>query len=286
MSYPPMFSIVIPARNAAGTLTKQLQAIRAMQWMDRAEVIVSDNGSTDRTAELVQQAQVHMPNLQLVSSSDKAGINHARNVGVRATTTEYVLLCDADDVISHNWGKALVTALGNGADMVGGALAWINHLGEKVNATASLEDSLQFLPWAFGANCGFRKQVWEDLAGFDETFRGGGDETDFFWRGQLAGYTLTFVPDAEVAYATRDSLIATFRQSLAYGSSHVRLHQKFQSLGMRLPSHRRRMRNVVLLAGGAVLSVFSAHIRLSWVRLAGEFVGRFLESLRQRHLFL
>lgn len=87
-------SVVIPARNAAATLAETLQTVLAEDEV--GEVIVVDDGSTDRTAAVARS--VEDPRIKIVPGPQQ-GVAAALNTGFDAATYEFVARCDADDLI-------------------------------------------------------------------------------------------------------------------------------------------------------------------------------------------
>lgn len=88
----PRFSIVIPAYNAAATLARAIESVRAQSWPAH-EVIVVDDGSTDDTADVASQVGgavrlIRQPN---------SGVSAARNAGAAAATGDWLAFLDADD---------------------------------------------------------------------------------------------------------------------------------------------------------------------------------------------
>jgi len=97
--------VVIPAYNAERTIGAVLQAL-AEQEPSPSEVIVVDDSSTDRTAELAETAGAR------VLATDGAGFaGAARNTGWEAATTDVVVFLDADSIPAPGWGAGLERAL-------------------------------------------------------------------------------------------------------------------------------------------------------------------------------
>lgn len=222
----PDISVVIPCRNGADTLPRQLDALMGQETCTPFEIIVADNGSTDATAELVADYCARDPRIRLVDAHSARGANHARNCGVRAARGRWILFCDADDVVDGDWVEAFREALAAGADIVGGPLRRVDADGNVLTVINQLISFHNSLPWPPGGNCGLSREVYTEIGPMDEDYRHG-DETEFFWRAQLAGYTVTFVPTARISYVQRSTSHGSVRQSYRWGISEVRLHRNF-----------------------------------------------------------
>lgn len=96
MSVQPAVSVVIPAYNAANFIERTLDSVRAQTFKD-FETVVIDDGSSDRTCEIVERCfRAHaMPGLCLRQENKK--IAGARNAGVRAARGGFVSFLDSDD---------------------------------------------------------------------------------------------------------------------------------------------------------------------------------------------
>src|SRR3954447_15001356 len=66
-------TVVIAARDAASTITEQLDALAAQVWDGAWEVLVVDNGSTDRTPAILREAAASWPALRLVVATHGRG---------------------------------------------------------------------------------------------------------------------------------------------------------------------------------------------------------------------
>jgi glycosyltransferase involved in cell wall biosynthesis len=89
----PLVSILVAAYNAEGTIADALKSATRQTW-PRKEVIVVDDGSTDRTAEVVRQFK----DVILVSTKNQ-GLPAAINHGFPLTQGDYIQYLDADDLL-------------------------------------------------------------------------------------------------------------------------------------------------------------------------------------------
>ncbi|MEF3083820.1 glycosyltransferase family 2 protein [Luteimonas sp. SMYT11W] len=107
-------SVVLPAKNEADGLRRTLPALITL--FPEAEVIVSDDGSTDATAAVAREAGV-----RVVSAPYSMGNGAAIKRGARAATGEVIVFMDADGQHDPAHIAALLAPLGAGFDMVVGA---------------------------------------------------------------------------------------------------------------------------------------------------------------------
>lgn len=95
-TYPVLLSIIIPAYNAADTILACVSSAQGEYGISH-EVIVADDGSTDRTAELVEGA--HFGNVRVLRCPHK-GVSAARNAGLAEARGKWIYFADADDLVS------------------------------------------------------------------------------------------------------------------------------------------------------------------------------------------
>lgn len=110
-------TVVVPCHNAARFLRECLDSV-ARQTLKDVEVICIDDGSTDGTAEILDEyaerdgrfAAVHI---------ERSGVSVARNMGIVRATGDYIGFVDADDTLDPDWlEKAEKAIVGSGADLV------------------------------------------------------------------------------------------------------------------------------------------------------------------------
>jgi len=84
-------SVVIPALNAERFLAEAIRSVHA-QTLNVAEIIVVDNGSSDRTAEIASELGA------VVVAEETRGLSRARNAGIRRSSEPWIALLDSDDL--------------------------------------------------------------------------------------------------------------------------------------------------------------------------------------------
>lgn len=122
MVAPPLeLTVVIPAFNEEARLERTLESTwRALRRrIECFEMIVVDDGSTDRTADLVRTFSEQHPNVRLISYPVNRGKGHAVRCGVLASRGQYVLFSDADQSTPMREVRKLLKALENNDIAIG-----------------------------------------------------------------------------------------------------------------------------------------------------------------------
>jgi glycosyltransferase involved in cell wall biosynthesis len=91
----PKISIIIPVYNAENYLEECLLSISQQTFGD-FEILAINDGSTDRSLEILKKYQEKEPRLQVISQENK-GVSAARNLGLENAQGEYITFVDADD---------------------------------------------------------------------------------------------------------------------------------------------------------------------------------------------
>ena len=102
----PLVSILIPAYNSEQTVAQAIQSAIGQTW-PRKEIIVVDDGSTDRTAEIMDR---FASNVRLVSSRNR-GLSAAVNLAFQHSQGDYIQELDADDVLASDKIERQLSAL-------------------------------------------------------------------------------------------------------------------------------------------------------------------------------
>lgn len=275
-------SVVIPCRNGAPFIRKQLDALLAQRTDASFEVVVADNGSTDDTADIVRSYAD--PRVHLVDAGRSPGVNVGRNEGVAAARGDVILLTDADDVVHEGWIDAYATAFRDGTQVAGGGLDRVLADGRVLERNRQLYRVLVGgIRFANGTNCAFTREAFDAVGGFDESFQGGADEVEFFWRIADAGYTLQLVPDAVVSKTQHADLGDAFQQHFNFGRGEARLLRKHRPQLLAAVTVVAMMQAVLWgVIRSTVVRVAPAGDRKATCTLAWN-LGLWAESTRLRH---
>ena len=282
-------SVIIPCFNVVDTIATQLEALANQQWSEPWEVIVSDNGSTDNSMEVVKQYAGRLPHLRIVDTSGRRGRGYARNVAVKVARGESLAFCDADDEVAPGWLATMGEALSK-YDFVAcridvyklsplGIAKMRNHAQEFGLQTRGAPPNLSH---AGGSTIGVKRRLHDEVGGFDESFIRHQD-TDYCWRIQLKGTKLHFVPEAVVHVRLRETVMGNYRQAFGWGEYSVLLYKKYHSLGMPKRTWKDEICSWMNLILGFIQSSPSIRgksdlVRWSWA--FGEGLGRLKGSIK------
>lgn len=110
-------SIVIPVYNAEDTIERCLDSLRR-QTLKEIEIIAVDDGSTDKTPEILAEYAAHDARIKVIRQ-ENAYVGAARNNGLKYAKGEYVGFVDSDDWVSEDFYEQLYqTAIYSGRDVV------------------------------------------------------------------------------------------------------------------------------------------------------------------------
>jgi len=279
-------SVIIPCLNGGDTLAFQLEALAAQQWSEPWELIIADGGSTDKTLEIANKYKNYFSGFRIIDASARRGPAFARNVGVKAALSGRLAFCDADDEVASGWIAAMGEAL-NRYDVVYGKFRF-----DKFNEPRQAEDMAQFwkaglikknfLPGGGTGNLGINRRVHEAIGGFDERLPWN-EDADYYWRLQLEGFELHYIPEAVVEVRVgrvNPSLPYLYRRSRNRATANYWSYKKYCHLGMQSPPLlRESLASWLSILRGLPALLKNEHIRTIWLqqvaRQTGDLVGQF-----------
>jgi GT2 family glycosyltransferase len=193
-------------------------AVAAQQGVERWELVVVDDGSTDDTPSVLQRLCAEAPQLvRSIRTANARGAAAARNEGWRAATAPVIAFTDDDCCPDPGWLANLLEGAA-GADVVQGATAFDAAEAAGRGPFSQVVNVERWTGQFETSNVAYRRELLERLGGFDERFEGDsfGEDVDLGWRAVESGATTAFVPAAVVVHdvkraAALDELVASVR---------------------------------------------------------------------------
>lgn len=109
-------SIVIPAYNAQTFIENCIGSVLSQSYK-AIEVVVVNDGSTDKTPDVLEKLQKKDNRIKVISQKN-AGVSAARNTGLTAATGDFVTFVDADDDLPQNAVETMVSLMTDDVDFV------------------------------------------------------------------------------------------------------------------------------------------------------------------------
>lgn len=223
--FSTMISIIIVSWNTAGLLADCLASILANPPASPFEVWVVDNASTDDSPRMVRE---RFPWVHLIENRDNVGFARANNQALQQCAGEYILLLNPDTLVTAGALQALMEFLERHPE-AGAAGARILTPGGSLQISSHPRPTLSRELWRLfhldslssyaayprskwdtnqpqavdvlgGACLLLRRDVLERVGSLDEEYFIYAEEVDLCYRIQAAGWSLYWVPQAEVVH--------------------------------------------------------------------------------------
>ncbi len=124
-------SVIIPAYNVERFIGECVRSVMAQTYSD-IEIIVVDDGSSDRTLDICRELANEDERIKLVLN-EHGGVSRARNAGLDNATGEYIMSVDSDDVLLPDMIETLYNKLNEtGADVVACGCSYMKEDGEHL----------------------------------------------------------------------------------------------------------------------------------------------------------
>ena len=209
----PLVSIVIPHWNHREVLAECLESLRNTTYSS-VEIVVVDNNSEDDSVAFIRE---HFPDVRLVENDTNRGFAGGCNDGIEVAKGQYIVILNNDTTQEPDWLQQLVDyleahkAVGiaqpklinaidrSKFDYSGAAGGYLDQYGfpfargrifDSVEPDRGQYDAPVTTFWASGTACIVRRNVFDQVGLFDETFFAHMEEIDLDWRAQLAGWEI------------------------------------------------------------------------------------------------
>ena len=239
-------SVIVPAYNAAKTILTLLNSLSNQSFKD-FEVIVVDDCSQDNTPHIVQSYPY-----KLIQLSKNHGPAYCRNAGAGVATGEILVFTDSDCLVAHNWleniqknfsQNDIVAIMGRLVLMPSTLLGdSISAIGFPAGGAIGFDkiwkvDQKGFTDSLSSCNCAVRKDIFDKIGGFDESFPyPGGEDSLLAHDLRRVNYRIKYCPDVLVSHAARNSVKGFLKWQFRRGissyifSTKVSNKEKFLSL--------------------------------------------------------
>lgn len=119
-TYKPVLSVIVPCYNVEAYVERCIQSIlHQTLGLDKMEILLVNDASTDHTLDILRNYEKQYPqNIHVIDLEQNAGLSHARNVGIKHASTEYIAFVDSDDWIEPEMYEDLyVNGIAQGCDL-------------------------------------------------------------------------------------------------------------------------------------------------------------------------
>jgi glycosyltransferase involved in cell wall biosynthesis len=216
----PLISVVMPVHNAMPFLDESIKSILE-QTLSDFEFVIYDDASTDGSVARLREWSLRDSRIRLHESKKRLGLSGSSNAVIAKARAPIVARMDADDVahpdrLRRQWdiieGRPDVVVIGslcNGIDASGREV--------RPRDRWRLVRRSVYIPFPHGSAM-FRRDVFDQVGGYDEAAAGGEDQ-DLFFRMAGRGRVVT-LPDVLYSYRYHTSNATLFNGTRAVGEDH------------------------------------------------------------------
>jgi GT2 family glycosyltransferase/glycosyltransferase involved in cell wall biosynthesis len=224
MAHSPLVSVVLVNYKGASDTLQAIRGLHQLDWStELLEIVVVDNASGDDSLTVLREGA---PGIVLVESEENLGFAGGCNLGVERSRGEVVAFLNNDAKPDPGWLREGVEALFSGPrvgavasrvldwegktiDYAGSGLTWYGMGYRPLSGhPANRKKEAGAGPVLFGTGSAMmvRREVYEELGGFDENFFMFFEDVDFGWRLNLLGYQYLYEPESLVFHKHHQSM--------------------------------------------------------------------------------
>lgn len=199
-------SIIIPCYNQGEYLSEAINSA-IVQTYPNTEIIIVNDGSTDDTVKILLERKFPTFIGRVIHHTDNKGLSSARNTGIDAARGRWIVCLDADDKLDLDYIRKLLEAdkpvvsydvIGCGTQEFGTRdVKWKTHLKHPYHRHFVKKNRLNYASM-------FRKDVWQDLGGFDENMKMGFEDWDFWIRAAKESFRFVVTNDYLFHYRRKE----------------------------------------------------------------------------------
>lgn len=219
-------SVVIPVRNEAESIRALLDALLDQSLLPD-EILITDGGSSDATAAIVQEYALRNASVRLFREA-MALPGRGRNVAAANASHEWLAFIDAGVVPQHDWLERLSECANRDSttDVVFGAWEAVTDTLFKECAAIAYAyvpnrenyDEVKRARAIFSSL--MRRSVWKSVGGFAEHLRSAEDHV-FISKIEQQGFRINYAPAAVVSWSMQPTLGLTFKRFVIYSRNNL-----------------------------------------------------------------
>ena len=228
-------TVVVPSYNTRDLMEQTLRTVLEASAGLQVEVIVVDNASRDGSAEMVEQ---NFPEIELIRNERNLGFAAANNIAFRRSRGRYVLLLNSDTIVRPDTLGCLVQFLDDHPEAAAAGCKILNPDGTlqlesrrsfptpmaafyklsglsrlfpdsrrfgRYNLTYLDEEQVSQVDALSGSCMMVRRRVIDEVGPLDEDYFMYGEDIDWCYRMQQAGWKIYYVPDTEIIHFRGES---------------------------------------------------------------------------------
>jgi len=272
--HPAPVSVIVPLFNETATVTRLLEALNS-QELPPAEVVCVDAGSTDDTAQCVDNFRGRVPVRLLRRGRMNPG--EARNAGVASAAHSWIAFADGGTEPEPSWLCALMKAAGGGADVVFGSYEPLcDTFFRRCAALAYVPPrGPEGIRGPFIASTALRRKAHEAVGGFPA--QRASEDLVFIEKVRASELRIAYAPEAVVVWQTAPGPASTFRRFALY--SRVNL-----DVGRGRYWHRGLGRQTILVAAAILATVLIGGGAWGLALVPGWYLARVAKQARAKRM--
>lgn len=241
----PFVTIIIANYNGEKYLSTCLNSVLATKYT-LFEVLLVDDGSTDRSVQIIKRFVAKDKRIQLLKNDRNLGAAASRNLAAKVANGEILVFLDNDTEVTPLWITEMVKTLSENRKIggcqallmdferrdtvqVAGTKIWAaTGWGLPIGAGEKSKDKFKEIDIiALSAALAIRKDIFEKVGGFDEMEAVVTEDLDLSWRIWIAGYKVVLSPKSIVYHWTKS---VAMRKNMKHTNEKIYFHLTKNSL--------------------------------------------------------
>jgi len=203
----PIISIIIPIFNGEKTIRRAIRSVISQTYFINSELILIDDGSNDKSINVIQTFMKKYPNISLIRNKHNLGIAKTQNIGLKRARGKYVARLDQDDKWINNKKlekQAFMLEKNPKLGLIGTWTKVINHNGPDFTLTPPTSDrqirnKILFADMFAAPSVIFRKSLVDKIGYYREDLCFGTEDYEYWLRiGTVARFAI--LPEFTLEY--------------------------------------------------------------------------------------